>query len=56
MFQTVVDKPTPTALPPSVRATFPERVTQATGYAAGQVAPADRYRPPSPEKGTEPER
>ena len=33
MFQTVVDKPTPTALPPSVGAAFPDRATQATGYA-----------------------
>ena len=56
MFQTVVDKPTPAALPPSVGASFPGRATQATGYATGQAAPADRYRPPSPEKGAGSER
>jgi hypothetical protein len=55
MFQTVVDKPAPTDLPPWVGAAFPDRATLAIGYVAGQPAP-DRYRPPSPEKGAEPER
>lgn len=56
MFQTVVDKRAPTALPPSVGAAFPGRAIQATGYAAGQSQPSTPYRGPLPGKGAEPER
>lgn len=56
MFQTVVDKSTPTALPPSVGVAFPDRATQATGYTAGQTGAGGPYRGPSLDKGAEPER
>lgn len=56
MFQTVVNKPAPTALPPLVGAAFPDRSTLATGYAAGQITVTSPYRASSSEKESEPER